>query len=229
MTRVVSITATLIMVFLLINYGISPASMEKAFTNVYQSHRWGEGSGYGSKPENAQPYLILLQKYVVNQKIHSIVDLGCGDWQLMRTIKLPDTTRYDGVDVVKSIVEFNTLHYQKPNIHFHYISDLDRFKFKNYDLLIVKDVIQHLPNKDVSYFLKIILPRFRYALITDDYLKNKSNRDIDAGDYRPIDLEEPPFLVKQGLKVILDYPVSGMIKRVYLYTNPNNSSLDEGR
>ena len=87
--------------------------------------------------------------------------------------------------------------------------------------MIVKDVLQHWPNHDIQYFLKNILPKFRYALITNDYKENAMNWDINIGGYRPINLEEKPFQFKHDLSVILDYPGSRTIKRVYLYTNPN--------
>jgi hypothetical protein len=198
--------------------------MEAAFTDVYASKRWGIGSGEGSNPKNAQPYLTILQQYLLLPNVHTVVDLGCGDWQLMRTMQLPDSTLYEGFDVVKSIIENNTALYQKPNVTFHFISGLSEFKTTHHDLLIVKDVLQHWPNHDIHYFLTHILPKFRYALITNDYLKLHKNREINAGQYRAIDLEAEPFLFTRNLTFILEYPVLDRIKRVYLYTNPNEIS-----
>lgn len=198
----------------------SPSLMTSSFTQVYASKRWGVGSGEGSNPKNAEPYLQLLQQYLSDPRLQSIVDLGCGDWQLMRTMQLSDAKQYEGFDVVKSIIENDTKHYQKPNVNFYLISGLGDFKTKNKDLLIVKDVLQHWPNHDIHYFLTHVLPKFRYALITNDYMRNNTNGDINTGEYRPIDLTAVPFNFKAHLSVLLDYSVHGATKRVYLYTNP---------
>ena len=218
-------TVLLLVVFCilqLVNTQNSPSLMEKSFTNVYATKRWGVGSGFCSDPKNAGPYLKLLQQYLSDPKYHSIVDLGCGDWQLMRTMTLPSSKIYEGYDVVKSIIEINKKNYQRSNVNFYFISGLGEFKTKSNDLLIVKDVLQHWPVHDIQYFLKNILPKFRYALITNDYTDTTKNWDINIGEYRPIDLEAKPFLFGNNLKVILDFPMKkGVVKRVYLYTNPN--------
>ena len=58
----------------------------EAFIEIYDKDLWGNGSGPGSTPENAEPYLKLLQTYLDSSDIHSIFDLGCGDWRLMSTL-----------------------------------------------------------------------------------------------------------------------------------------------
>lgn len=65
-------------------YELTP---KKAFTNIYNFRVWesdGVLSGYGSMKEHALPYLDYLQKYFDEKKPKSVVDLGCGDWELMR-------------------------------------------------------------------------------------------------------------------------------------------------
>lgn len=69
----------------------------------------------------------------------------------------------------------------------------DLSELPNADLIICKDVLQHLPNEYIFKFLKI-LPKYKYALITNDGFKHPSfNRDINPGEWRSIDLRKSPF------------------------------------
>ena len=71
------------------------------------------------------------------------------------------------------------------------------------DLLVSKDVLQHLPNADVKVFLEQ-LPKYKHVLLTngtDWTTLTADNLDIALGDYRVIDLTKAPFGVA-GKKVL---------------------------
>jgi hypothetical protein len=127
---------------------------------------------------------------------------------------------YIGFDLVDSLIEQNRIKYAKKNIKFQKISQLKDIKNVSADLLIVKDVLHHWPNEHINYFLTSILPNYKYALITNDYNFFASNGNIQFGDFRPINLQAPPFVQIEGLKVYMDYPAHGITKRIYLYTKP---------
>ena len=70
-------------------------SNEEVFQSIYENGVWGIGkddaefigsSGSGSDPANALPYLEYLQHFFKEHNIKSVVDLGCGDWQLGRLV-----------------------------------------------------------------------------------------------------------------------------------------------
>ena len=73
-----------------------------AFSNVYKTNSWGNGSGPGSYIENARPYVHLLQTYF-DARFCMIVDFGNGDWQIMRHIAIPSHNIYTGFDLVSSV------------------------------------------------------------------------------------------------------------------------------
>ncbi|TGM46657.1 class I SAM-dependent methyltransferase [Leptospira biflexa] len=191
-----------------------------AFKKVYDEKKWGGGSGIGSWPENAGPYLKLLQEYLNDPKYQTIVDLGCGDWRLMETMIIPEEKNYVGYDLVPSLMEQNTKKYSKKNVNFVTIKQLSDIRHVSADLLIVKDVLHHWPTEHINYFLKEILPNYRYALITNDYNLFALNQDINFAEFRPINLQKEPFVPVIGLQVLFDYPSHGIIKRIYLYKNP---------
>ena len=190
------------------------------FTHIYDKNIWGGGSGVGSDPKNAQPYLKFLQEYINHLPISSIFDLGCGDWRLMSTLSIPDSITYEGFDLVSTVVDANIKMHTKRNVNFHVIRNIKDFQDQHGDFLIVKDVIQHWPNDSIQFFLKNILPNFKYALITNGFSSLQPNSDIKLGKYRPIDLQKSPFIVGNEFDVVLDYGSSETLKRVYFYTNP---------
>ena len=194
------------------------------FDNIYKKNLWGAGSGYGSVAKNTIKYRELLQKIFYDDRYNSFVDFGCGDFQIMKLMKVPSNKSYNGIDVVADVIEKNRKLYgsQHPNYQFHHVDDLSALKggseLLKGDMLIVKDVLIHFPNKNIRYFIDNILPNFKYALITNDYSKN-ANQDIKKGRFRAVDLASPPFNLK-NLEVVLEYTGGGN-KRVYFYTNPD--------
>jgi hypothetical protein len=71
------------------------------------------------------------------------------------------------------------------------------------DLLIIKDVLQHLSNELVHKFIKNNLRKgkYKWVILTND--RSSENRDIRTGSHRRIDLTAPPFEV-EGL---VDLPI----------------------
>ena len=224
------IITSLLLLMIYFNFYISKPyhnNYTAVFSKIYSYNIWGKGSGIGSDPENAKPYLKLLQQYINDDRIHTIVDLGCGDWQIMSNINIPDNKAYKGYDVVSSVQQANIKKFAKPNIQFYIIQDLEYFKRKKVygDLLIVKDVLQHWPNKEINYFFKNILPNFKYALITNSIMPNLPsliNRDISLGEFRPIRLMDSPF-TWNNVSILLEYPSPAPdFKQVLFYKNSKN-------
>ncbi len=70
------------------------------------------------------------------------------------------------------------------------------------DLLIAKDILQHWPIDEIQYFIKKILPNFKYAIITHDF-DNNPNKDISLGNTTTIDLQAPHFNMTKNIKVLI--------------------------
>ena len=169
-------------------------NLGKQFDAIYSVNRWGTGSGAGSLPQVTAGYREFLQNFIAQRNIKTIADVGCGDWQFSRLMDF-SKVQYTGYDVSSIVIEQNTKLYQKDNIKFvHYDGDFEQVEPA--DLLICKDVLQHLPNAYIHNFLKV-LPKFQYALITNDIDELKpENNNIDlpvAGGFRAIDLRAAPF------------------------------------
>ena len=137
----------------------------------------------------------------------------------MKLINIPDNKIYKGYDIAKTVIDTNNLDYKKENISFYHINNIDLIE--SADLLIIKDVMIHWTNERVLYFINNILPKFKYAIFTEDYCTDSNilNADINFGQFRCIDITQPPFNSK-SCKVISEYKTNSWNKRVYLYTNP---------
>jgi len=162
----------------------------EVFDNIYKKGGWnGLGSGPGSLVKNNKEYIQILHNIIdYTPSINTIVDLGCGDWQIMKELKLKK--KYVGIDVSSTVIENNIKTHSKENISFK-VSNLVTDELPDGDLCIIKDVLQHLPNKDVFKCLEK-LKKFKYCLITNDYT-DVNYKDIKIGRYRKLNILLEPF------------------------------------
>jgi SAM-dependent methyltransferase len=192
----------------------------EVFGAIYETDRWQGGSGAGSTASASAPYRHVVQRLLASVEVRSVVDVGCGDWQVGSLIDWAGV-RYTGLDVVGSVVEADARRFGSRGIRFEQ-ADVRISPPPRADLLLIKDVLQHWPNGDIQLFLSRTVPRYRYALITNDiasvHYPGQVNEDIEMGASRALDLLAPPF----DLHAVAswDYDVSGeWTKRILLVCN----------
>jgi SAM-dependent methyltransferase len=200
--------------------------LTETFEMIYSNGFWDKDesnqgtSGLGSKLINVIPYINLLEDFISKNHITSIVDAGCGDWQFSRYLNF-NGINYLGVDAAKSVVLKNIAKYKKDNIQFVHGNFLE-MELPKADLLILKDVLQHLSNKNI---LKAIdsFKNYRYVIAVNDISSaNFCNYDIQDGGYRCLDLSAYPFFLK-GQNLLTYKAVEGReVKRVFLIDNTLN-------
>ena len=195
------------------------ANDKEVFTKIYDVNMWGgKGSGIGAIKGNAIPFLTYLQDFINSNHITSIVDIGCGDWELMKYINIPQGVNYMGVDIVDRLIANNIRDYAKDNIKFSTVNNMEDLTKYEGDLLIIKDVMQHWDTVSIWFAINRILPNFKYAILVNNFESEGAppvNSDIPTGSSRPLDLEAAPFFMK--LRVIGDYRLPRRMKRMYLY------------
>jgi SAM-dependent methyltransferase len=178
---------------------------EAVFTSIYRYGGWGvneEGEGYsgdGSTLPNTAYYVAFLEQFIKTNNIKSVVDAGCGDWTFSKNIDW-NGAQYLGVDTVKSVIEKNIQKYQTDTIRFQHF-DMLIYELPAADLLICKDVLMHLPSRDILSFLKST-KKFKHCLFTNNTGPENLNHDIQKGEFRPLDLTAAPFYLN-GLKVFI--------------------------
>jgi len=110
---------------------------KEVFDRIYSSNFRG-GSGPGSSEENTRQYRAFLKEFLVSNRIKSVVDVGCGDWQLSRHIGWSGID-YLGIDVSAVAID-NTKRFARPGVAFREL-DATRDALPPADLLIAKDVL----------------------------------------------------------------------------------------
>lgn len=189
---------------------------ERIFTRIYREGVWGrnaagEGfSGFGSLPENARPWIAFLEEFLEEHNIQSVLEIGCGDWTLQQYINWGDVD-YTGVDFVEYILNRNEEAFGSDKIRFIHMDAIEE-ELPQADLVICKELFQHLSNRDTQQLLKKCRG-FNHCLFVDDYASDgRSKRDTPTGGYLPTSLLDAPFGLEG--KRVLDYQSLGSNKIV---------------
>ena len=173
--------------------------MNNRFQEIYESNEWVHGSGEGSLDVHTRGYRAFLQNFLAEKQIRSVVDMGCGDWQFSQLVDWRGID-YRGYDVAPFVIERNSEVHGRDGVAFALYSG-DAAELPAADLLIAKDVLQHLPNQAVLGILPH-LAKYKYALLTnctDPKDRDRVNGDIPLGGFRYLDLRLPPFNLEATL------------------------------
>jgi SAM-dependent methyltransferase len=199
---------------------------QEVFDDIYRNAKWGTNtgsagtSGFGSMLSTTLVYRTFLQQFMKDAQIKSVVDAGCGDWEFSQAMDWTGID-YKGYDIVGSVVDRDTKMFGKPNIQF-FKGDIVEDDLPPADLLISKDVLQHLPNADVLKFLTKQVPKYKHVLLvngTGNHSLSARNVDIKLGEYRTLDLANPPFNL-HGLKVLTYWDGANMHQAYYIARPP---------
>jgi SAM-dependent methyltransferase len=174
---------------------------DNIFDRIYKRGGWGDvGSGPGSVFDVNKKYIKYLHSFIKKHKIKSIVDIGCGDWQIFSHVNLKGV-KYTGYDVAKSVIDKNIKKHQASNVSFVHVPLDKRVEYARADLMIVKDVLQHLSLKKTQEILDQ-LSKYKYSFVINDFLESTVNREIDDGGYRHLDIRKSPFFINKNLKQV---------------------------
>lgn len=188
----------------------SGLSLEASFSKIYEENHWKStesASGSGSEQNQTIEVVKIINKVIKNYSIESILDIPCGD---MNWISDSDITKikYIGADIVPDIVAKNTLKFSHiPNFEFRHL-DLTISNLPAVDLVFSRDCLVHLSNKDIFLALKNIR-NSKYLLTTSFTNNNRINKDIISGDWRPINLQKPPYSLVNPIEAFKEFCTEG--------------------
>ena len=179
--------------------------MEQTFTNVYESKSWGNNniaqyngsSGEGSTLNyNKDTYVPFLKKFINDNNIKNIVDLGCGDFICGKIIYDDLDILYTGYDTYKKVVDYNSKNHSLPKYSFIHLDFCNnKENIISGDLCILKDVTQHWSLDNIYTFLDYLVEhkKFKYILICNCCKQTRDNTDIKNGEWRPLSCEYFPL------------------------------------
>ena len=179
--------------------------MEEIFTNIYEEKIWGDNnnnnysgsSGGGSDIDyNKNTYIPFVKKFIANNNIKNVVDLGCGDFRCGKLLYDELNIVYTGYDTYKKIIDYNTQTYLQPKYNFIHL-DFCKYKdnIQNGELCILKDVIQHWSLEEIYKFLDYLVEhkKFKYLLLCNCSNQTINNTDIINGGGRPLSCDFYPL------------------------------------
>jgi hypothetical protein len=209
-------------------------SAQEVFHKIYQENIWGgEGdfhSGSGSADSKViQPYVKSLKEFCASfENKPTAVDLGCGDF-IIGSQTFMFFSQYTACDVVKKLIDRNAAKYNHANLKFVAL-DAIKDAFPQADILIIRQVLQHLSNKDIINVILNIGDKFRFWVVTEeiptkpDFIPNLDKptgphiRMVLVESGSGVVLTKPPFNIKPKSNTLLchvDMGSSVLETRVY--------------
>lgn len=194
------------------------------FQNIYDKRIWADSgnsetpAGPGSNVSVVKPFVERLNEFLMNNNVKSILDIGCGASKWQEDLNL-DGIEYLGIDIVN--IE-KKLPFQ---VHDIVEGPLDR----NFDLILMRNVIQHQTLDDITQILKniqLMKPRF---IITNyhDVRTNSELRDNDVYRFRRVNLTVEPFNLPNPIDQINTDQVMGVWLGEDLYSQSEVSITDD--
>jgi hypothetical protein len=181
----------------LFTYRMSRMSMSQRFNYIKKYNLWGDihsVSGSGSTLEQTTKIRNDLPQVIKDLNIESMLDIPCGDYFWMRHVNFDFSLlkSYVGADIVEDLI-FDNLKYANQNISFRCIN-LVLDNIPTVDLIFCRDCLVHLSLIDIFKAITNIRDsRSRYLVTTTYSCTDRINEDIITGDWRPINLQSPPF------------------------------------
>jgi len=185
-----------------IDLNFKKKNTEDIFSEIYKKNFWGRKknnvfySGPGSHDFSiVDQYVFFLKEYFSNKKINTIVDLGCGDYNIGKQI-FSIGKKYIGCDIVEELINYNNKNYGSDNITFKNINIIID-NLPDGDVCIIRQVFQHLSNNQIATVLKKLY-KYRYIVITEHLPLQEFEPNLDklCGPYTRCDME-----VKSGIVI----------------------------
>jgi len=182
---------------------------ENKFDRIYKEQTWsGKNpdiplSGPGSLVESSLPVIEFIKQSIAQGEVSSILDLGCGDLTYMSTIEpiKSGAVDYTGTDISEFILQENRIRYS----WFKGLTmDVTKPNEFDADLIVIKDLIFHLSNRQITALLNnLSKARFNYCIMTT--MNNASNRWrflSKKHNYADVNIRIAPFKLDETVKIL---------------------------
>jgi hypothetical protein len=182
-----------------------PPDALTAFRYAYHNNLWRGAetpAGSGSSIAQTKAIATVLPRLCQRYDIGSLLDVPCGDFNWMAGIYLSGV-QYTGGDIVPEVVTEAARRYGTGERRF-LVLDLTSSPLPSADLLFCRDCLVHLSYSDIAKAIANIRRSKIEYLLTTTFTAESEFRDIVTGDWRPINLETPPFSFPQPMELLLE-------------------------
>jgi len=179
--------------------------LRERFERIYSTNLWSDPetrSGAGSSLDSTRVLRAELPKALKKLDAEVLLDAPCGDFTWMEHVDLGGI-EYIGGDIVPAIVTDNKRRYAGESRRFIEL-DLTREALPRADVLLCRDCLVHLSYANIRAVLdNVARSNIRYVLMTS-FPGRGDNRDVEDGNWRPLDFEAPPFSFPAPVLTILE-------------------------
>jgi trans-aconitate methyltransferase len=168
----------------------------RVFGAIYAGDRWTGGSGPGSRPDFCRPLVRWLSRYIRDNGIRSVVDLGCGDFQWMPQVISATGVSYTGLDVYEPLVTSHRAAWPDHRFEVFDVCLAGPAAIPAGDLYWAKDVLQHWPSDTIAGFLdRFFAARPAAHLVVCNCSGQASDVRVldDRWHFAPLDGHRPPL------------------------------------
>lgn len=176
------------------------------FDAIFRGRHWGAdapASGAGADRSQTQAIEAALPPLLADLGVRSLLDVPCGDFGWMQHVPMPGID-YTGVDLLPALVAAHQARYGAPGRRFLQ-RDVLRDALPTADLILCRDLLVHLSFADIARAVSTFRASASTYLLTTTFPDTQRNEDIVTGDWRPINLERPPFSWPPPERLIVEH------------------------
>ena len=189
------------------------------FSEIYRRQLWGKpasgrqfSSGHGSAMEiHVAPYVAAVSEFVNGLSwTPSVVDMGCGDFNVGSRIR-QHFEKYIACDVAPEVLTENRTRFPDLDVDFRQF-DMINDEFPEADVCIIRQVLQHLSNADITRVVEK-LNKYQILILTEPLPKTEFTPNLDQptgvssrlarGIPSGVVLTEPPFSLRVASSQVL--------------------------
>jgi SAM-dependent methyltransferase len=177
--------------------------MAEIFSHIYHQNVWGHPespSGPGSTASRGADFSDELVALLRRLDTRVLLDAPCGDFNWAGPVA-DAVERYLGVDVVPELIARHQQEHTGPGRRF-ICADLTSDPLPQADVILCRDCLVHFSCPDIEGALRNFQRTGSRYLLTTTFIDRDANVDIATGEWRPLNLEAPPFRFPPPLDMV---------------------------
>ena len=184
---------------------LSELSIEERFARIYQTNLWFDAesrSGVGSSLDSTAHLRDALPPLLRRLKTKHLLDVPCGDFNWMSCVDLSGI-QYTGGDIVAPLIEANRQRYESPARRFLKV-DIINGPLPKADVILCRDCLVHFSFANILATFRTMKASGATYVLTTTFPDRKVNKDIVDADWRPLNLQQRPFLLPDPVEIIVE-------------------------